>query len=373
MKKILIVSNFYYPHIGGIEQTAHDCAEALKDLCEIKVICFNDCKEDVNETIDGVEVFKCSANFKLSSQIVSVSFARQIKKLMNYYKPDIVIFNYPNPFAAHFLLRNIKKSSKFVLYWHSDIIKQKILRAVFVYQNFKLLNRADKIIATSPNYIIGSKYLRKYKNKCCVIPSCINTNRLQLSQQEIDEAKEIRGKYIDDILCVSVGRHVEYKGFEYLIKASKLFKSNIKTLLIGEGPLTKKLKLMAKDNPNVIFLGKLSDKKLRIFLYASDIFCFPSITKNEAFGLSLAEAMYLGKPAVTFTIPGSGVNYVNKKNITGLEVNNKDYNQFAYAVNKLSENAKVLSKFSNNAKRRVKSKMLFIQYKKKINKMIESI
>ena len=165
MKKILIVSNFYYPHIGGIEQTAHDCAEALKDLCEIKVICFNDCKEDVNETIDGVEVFKCSANFKLSSQIVSVSFARQIKKLMNYYKPDIVIFNYPNPFAAHFLLRNIKKSSKFVLYWHSDIIKQKILRAVFVYQNFKLLNRADKIIATSPNYIIGSKYLRKYKNK----------------------------------------------------------------------------------------------------------------------------------------------------------------------------------------------------------------
>ena len=47
---------------------------------------------------------------------------------------------------------------------------------------------------------------------------------------------------------------------------------------------------------------------------------FPSITKNEAFGVVLAEAMYCYTPAITFTIEGSGVNWVNLHQVTGLEM-----------------------------------------------------
>ena len=62
---------------------------------------------------------------------------------------------------------------------------------------------------------------------------------------------------------------------------------------------------------------------------ACDVFCFPSVTKNEAFGIALAEGMYFGKPAVTFTIPGSGVNYVNLDGVTGIECKNADCKDYA--------------------------------------------
>ena len=56
---------------------------------------------------------------------------------------------------------------------------------------------------------------------------------------------------------------------------------------------------------------KSSEAKWRTSASVRMIFCFPSITRNEAFGIALAEAMYCGKPAVTFTIEGSGVNFVS--------------------------------------------------------------
>lgn len=58
---------------------------------------------------------------------------------------------------------------------------------------------------------------------------------------------------------------------------------------------------------------------MKAYLSAMDIFCFPSITKNEAFGLALAEGMYYSKPAITFTIDGSGVNFVSLNGILELK------------------------------------------------------
>ena len=81
--------------------------------------------------------------------------------------------------------------------------------------------------------------------------------------------------------------------------------------------------------------------------------CFPSITKNEAFGLALAEGMYFGKPAVTFTIPGSGVNYVNINGETGLECNNSDYKEYADALDKLIVDENLRYKYGEAARKRV--------------------
>lgn len=48
MKKILQISNYQYPHIGGIEQVARDIADSLLDDKEIeqKMICFNEDAQD---------------------------------------------------------------------------------------------------------------------------------------------------------------------------------------------------------------------------------------------------------------------------------------------------------------------------------------
>ena len=161
MKKVLHISKYYFPFSGGTEQIARDVVLSLKDSCEQKVIAFNDGKEDKIDFVDDIEIIKCGCFAKISAQSLSISYRKQLHKVIEEFNPDIVIFHYPNPFVASFLLKELKnRDIKLVVYWHLDIIRQKFLRVLFNGQNRKLLERADKVIATSPNYIEGSKWLQ---------------------------------------------------------------------------------------------------------------------------------------------------------------------------------------------------------------------
>ncbi len=65
--------------------------------------------------------------------------------------------------------------------------------------------------------------------------------------------------------------------------------------------------------------------------------------------------MYYEKPAVTFTIEGSGVNYVSLNGVTGIEAENGNVEQYAQAMVKLSEDADLCLKFGRAGKERVKT------------------
>lgn len=385
MTKILQIACGFYPRIGGIEQVTKDISDVLKtnDEIEQKIICFNEdaegggivChrKETVTDKLDGVEITRCGCIAKVASQLISLTYPREVKKLMKNFAPDIVFFHYPSPFLAAFLLPVLKKDTKLVVYWHLDITKQKILGKIFHGQNLKILKRADKVVATSLPYIDGSQYLSKFKDKCVVVNNCFNSERLKTSEKTESIAKEIRDKNSGKMICFGIGRHVPYKGYKYLIEAAKYLDERFVIYIGGVGPLTDELKEQAKELSNVKFLGKISDKELVGYLTACDIFCFPSITKNEAFGLALAEGMYFGKPAVTFTIPGSGVNYVNLNGETGIECPNCDSKAYAEALKKLADNEELRKRLGENARKRVTENFTFEIFKENINKLIDDL
>lgn len=374
MKRILHISKYYYPFSGGTEQIARDCVLALKDTYEQKVIAFNDRENDETSMIDGVEVIKCGCFIIISAQSLSLSYAKWLRKIMHDFNPDIIVFHYPNPFVAAILLKELKNSSaKFIVYWHLDIIRQRLLRIFFRSQNRQLLNRADKIIATSPNYIEGSEWLREVKQKCVVIPNCINVERMKITQEIEQRASEIRKEHADKIICVAVGRHTRYKGFLYLIQASKLLDDNFRFFITGKGELTKKLQKRAAGDSKIVFTGLIEDVELKALVLASDIFCFPSITKNEAFGLALAEGMYYEKPAVTFTIQGSGVNYVCLHGENCIEVENGNVRKYAYALRKLAQDKELRIAYGKAGKKRVEDNFLSTQFCEHISRLIVEI
>jgi len=103
-KRILHISKYYYPFIGGTEQTALDCVKGLGDIYEQKVICFNHESGDSDDEIGGIEIIRCGCFAKISSQSLSFSYPKRLKKVFENYRPDIVIFHYPNPFVAAWLL-----------------------------------------------------------------------------------------------------------------------------------------------------------------------------------------------------------------------------------------------------------------------------
>lgn len=373
MKKILHISKYYYPFKGGTEQTAQDCVAALKGEFEQKVFCFNHEAGDKKDFVDGVEVNYAGCFAKVSSQSLSLSYGRMLENVIDEFHPDIIVFHYPNPFGAHYLLKNLRRDVRLILYWHLDIVKQVVLRKFFFEQNRRLIQRADRIIATSPNYIEGSRWLRRVRKKCTVIPSCINEERLAADSETLEAAAKLREKNQGKMICVALGRHTKYKGFEYLIKASELLDDHFVVYLIGDGELTAHLKKMASGNRKVVFLGRVSDKEMKAYLLAMDIFCFPSITKNEAFGVALAEAMYYSKPAVTFTIKGSGVNYVNIGGETGIEVENKNIEAYAQAIMLLADNEELREEYGTNARRRVMEHFTFEQFRLNIRRLLRDV
>lgn len=366
--KILHVTNYYHPHIGGIEQTARDIVNSLPEGAEHKIICFNDDKKTTVDCVDGVEVVRCGAFVKVASQVVSFDFKKRLKKLFKEFNPDTVVFHYPNPFEAHYLLKCLKKrrDCKLIVWWHLDITKQKILGKFFIGQSKRLLNRAWKVIATSPNYLNSSPFLSKVKQKCCVIPSCINEERLAVSNAVKEKAEKIKQENCGKNVCFTLGRHVEYKGYEYLIKASALLDESFKIYIGGKGKLTESLKKQASGDKKIEFLGKISDDDMKAYMLACDVYCFPSITKNEAFGLALAEAMYFGKPAITFTIDGSGVNFVNIKNETGLEVENRNVEKYAEAIKLMASAPDLRDKYAKSARERVLELFTYEKFKNNV-------
>lgn len=371
MKKVLHISKYYYPFSGGTEQIARDTVLALKEDYEQKVIAFNDGREDKTDYVDDIEIIRCGCFIKISAQSLSISYKKNLHRLMQEFKPDIVVFHYPNPFVASLLLQELKnKNVELVLYWHLDIVRQKYLKLLFVHQNKRLLARAEKVIATSPNYIGGSKWLNSVKDKCVVVPNCINVERMEITSDIKKRAIEIREENMDKVICVAVGRHTEYKGFSYLIQASKLLDDKFHIYIAGEGKLTEKLLNEAKEDCKITFTGRIEDAELKALILASNIFCFPSITKNEAFGLALAEAMYYEKPAITFTIPGSGVNYVSLNGITGIEVENRNVHKYADAMKELGKNKALCDKYGKAAKKRVNDKFLSTQFCENIRNVI---
>ena len=83
--------------------------------------------------------------------------------------------------------------------------------------------------------------------------------------------------------------------------------------------------------------------------------------------------MFFGKPAVTFHIPGSGVNYVNLKDVTGLEVPNGDSQAYAEAIKQLAVDSTLRHKMGIEAKNRVKKLFLSGSFREAILSMIHEL
>ncbi|MFN3472278.1 MAG: glycosyltransferase, partial [Aquificaceae bacterium] len=309
----------------------------LKGACEQKVISFNNTSKTVFENYEGVDVIRLGIVGVLASQPIALNYRQEINKLLKNFEPDIIHVHLPNPLAVLSLLSVDIKNSKVVVHWHSDIVRQRFLKIFYKPFENLFLKRADKIITTSHNLLHGSDTLPYFSEKVVVFPLGMDFKKLEIGYKPQRENK-----------VFFVGRHVPYKGLEYLIKAAPFIKGKI--VIAGEGPLSEKLKKMASGLDNVSFIGKVSNDEKLYHLYTSKVFAFPSISKNEAFGLAMVEALYCGTPAVCFEIEGSGVGWVNQNNLTGFVVENGNHIAFADAINRLLQNDELWNAMSQRAK-----------------------
>jgi glycosyltransferase involved in cell wall biosynthesis len=347
--KVLHLGKLCPPNEGGIEVFSFDLLEALnKKGIKADLLCFGETTREDN--YNGFKCFACKTNLKFNAAPISYDYIKTFRKIVRHY--DIIHVHSPNPLAEILTLITDKKV---IINWHSDIVRQKI--SYFFYKPIqqKVLKKADKIIATSPEYLNTSKQIKNYKHKIIAIPLGLNPKRLNINEEDLRKFDEIKEKINNKKVVLAVGRLVEYKGFEYLVEASQFLKDDIIVLIAGGGPMYGTLKnkiekLNLKDK--ILLLGRVDN--VSVYMKNCDVLCLPSISRNESFGLVLVEALYFGKPLVTTNVEGSGMNYVNKHNDTGLIIPPKNSKALAEAINTILSNEKLYEKFSKNALERFK-------------------
>lgn len=346
--KVLQVNKLYYPVVGGIERVVQEISEGLSGSVDIKVLACQKKGKSTHETMNNVPVLKASSFGMAFSTPVSLSFFYWFNQLK--YDRDILHIHMPFPLAdVAMCLFGFK--GKVVLWWHSDVVKQKKL--LLFYKPFlkRLLKRADIIMVATKGHIDGSDYLPHYRDKCVIIPYGVDSALLEKSQTIVETPKP----QSSPLSFLFVGRFVYYKGCEVLLEAFAKV-SGASLTLIGEGPLESQLKTQA-DNLGIVdkvqFLGNVSDDVLAQAFADCDVFVLPSIAKSEAFGLVQIEAMAYGKPVINTNLP-SGVPYVSLDGQTGFTVAPSDPDDLSNAMQKLIDDPDLRKQFGEAAYKRAR-------------------
>jgi rhamnosyl/mannosyltransferase len=330
---ILHIYKDYYPVVGGIENHIRIiCQGLLNKYPDIKptVLVTNTTWRTLEQEIDGVRVIKAARLANVSSAPISLSLFTWLRRL----EADLIHLHFPYPIGELAYLTS-GRGRKMVITYHSDIIRQKYLLRVYRPFMLRVLDRADLITVSNPNYIQSSPWLRPRAAKCHVISHGAQLNRFESTPEVLRRAEEFKQRYGHVPLILFVGLLRYYKGVSYLIEAMPHIEA--KLLIVGQGPQGTEWQALAQRlglNDKVFFLGRLSDDDLLSLYHACDIFVLPSIHRSESWGAVQVEALACGKPVVSTEL-GTGTSYVNLNEVTGLVVPPMDSSALVHAINRL--------------------------------------
>lgn len=344
--KIVHIYKNYYPTLGGIENHIKTLAEfQINNGFDVSVLVTAAGLRTKIESINSVKVVRAGQLGTLSSTPLSLSLWYWLRKL----KADIAHLHFPYPVGevANYL---VGRSASTLITYHSDIIKQKYIYKLIKPLLFKVVAKADRIIATSPQYINSSPLLRNFKEKCEVVPLGVDISRF--AEPDLKLTRNIKKEFRGEKIILFVGRLRYFKGLKYLIDA--MHSIHARLLIIGTGPEEISLKQRATEqnlNAKILFLGDIADIELASYYNACDIFVLPSSHRSEAFGTVLIEAMAAGKPVISTEL-GTGTSFINQHDVSGLVVQPRDPAALAAAINKLLANESLRGDFGRQAKKR---------------------
>jgi|GEM_PF-683026 len=310
--RIVYVTPFYYPIVGGVEEVARRIAEyTASKRHDVYVLTYNRLRMDGkrslpwNDTINNVKVIRVEPNLIWSYG----TYSSEVPRVLEELRPDLVhVHAWRHPHV--FQVAKLKKKLKFkaVIHTHAPFHKLNQLRlTTWLYHKAVdqirkgVLREYDAVIALTPyekNLLVGKLGVKSEKIK--IIPNGIDD---EISGVNISTAEiEMMNK---NPMILYVGRISRSKNVNLLIKAMKMLTRKKVAKLVLAGPdenLIVKLKRYSRRfNIDFHYMGQISEvEKCKLYSKCT-IFAHPAI--YEPFGITLLEAQAFGKPCV---ITGDG-------------------------------------------------------------------
>lgn len=343
--------------IYGSSRVAYDLSINLaKRNHKIDVFSASDTWTDKVESHKNMTIHRYGTNVKIFSTHISSGM---------FYKPskhdtDIVHVHFdipPGPFAGLAFAK--KTETPLVVTYHGDwdesygsFFRKK--GVAFFNKNLvdKLLTQADRIISPSENYIVESRFLKKYQQKTVVIPNGVDKRQFDISRSK-EECRQMLNLPTNSKLILFLGAINLRKGPDILLSSFAYILKEIKDanlIFVGGGNFTSELKSLTKKmglEKNVHFTGFI-DEDLKPYYYkAADVFVLPSTISTEVFPLVLLEAMASNIPIVTSDLFTFKSIIHDGKN--GLLSRKGDANDLSEKIVAVLENSDLQTKLCKNA------------------------
>ncbi|MFC1807901.1 glycosyltransferase [Candidatus Omnitrophota bacterium] len=158
------------------------------------------------------------------------------------------------------------------------------------------------------------------------------------------------------IKLLSIGRLVEQKGFEYLIKACAILQIkniNFSLKIIGDGPLRDEINMLVAEynlQRRVEIIKTSAQEQVINYYKESDLFVLPCvISKNQdrdGIPNVILEAMAMGLPVIGTAV--SGLPEVLRNEETALVVNDQDPDSLAHAIERVAHSNELGQKLAEN-------------------------
>lgn len=344
MKILHFYKSFAADQHGGVEMFIRHLTHATsRQGCENIVLSLSSKGASAVQHPD-YQLVQAKEDFNLASTGISLSSFKTFKQLAKTV--DLIHYHFPWPFMdlVHFATRANKPT---VVTYHSDIVRQRVLKCFYSPLQNAFLKSVDAIVATSPNYLESSPVLANFREKSSAVP--IGLEQTMYPACESDEVSRLQERYGRFFLFVGVLRY--YKGLEFLLQAIE--GTDWPLLIVGAGPLEQELMQIAAERQlhNVHFIGQVAEQQKVDLLKACYAVVFPSHLRSEAFGISLLEAAMLGKPMVCSEI-GTGTSFINQHEVSGLVVPPRDALSMRLAMAQLWDSPDLAARYGLAARER---------------------
>jgi glycosyltransferase involved in cell wall biosynthesis len=302
--KIALVSDWFFPSVGGIEYHIHDLATHLVEMGhEVHVITrFGNYPDEKLP----YEVHRFKGRITVNSFHVSIG-TDALKQINELYKREHFDITHGHSIYSPMAVgvANLSAGIRGVpsVITNHSLLGDSILNPAYITLLRLSLLKVNSFIAVSraveedTRSILGKSLGDR---EIYVVPNGINTDFWKPSKDK-EELKESLG--FKGVVITTTSRLTKRKRVHVIPEIAKRIKKehgkNVTFLIIGDGPERDNIERLIREynvGDIVKLLGRQPREKVREYLGASDIYLSPTV--YEAFGIAALEALACGVPVV---------------------------------------------------------------------------
>jgi len=363
MPRVCLVTHYFPPHKGGIEQVSFEQSKRLTEMgYQIDVLTSKYEGRDRNP-VKGIKIYhypslNVAKRFGVPYPIISFEAYKMFTKHIG--ECDLVHAHghvYMASCLAGIVAKKLKKP--FIVTQHNTFIDYRSFLNVVEELNDQsigksVLKNADKITTVSKETMKYVLRLGADKTKTQVIYNGVDIDTFRPVNK--NESRTRLGLPKNRKIVLSVRRLVYKNGLGTLIESVPLVAKkhpDVLFVVAGKGPSRKLIEDRIKElgiSQNTTLAGFVPDELLPVYYDAADYFLLPSAS-GEGLPLVLLEAMACGLPVIATAVGGTPE--ILKHNKNGILVPPINPKAMAEATSKLLSNEKLATTLGKEARRNV--------------------